>query len=286
MVETLPADSDTAGATRPGMVRRILGWCIHLYTASGLVIAAVIVSLLVNRGPDAFRWSFLLMLLATVVDATDGTLARAVRIKEAVPSFDGRRLDDLTDFLTYTFLPLLLIWRAEILPPGQEAWLIVPLVASAYGFCQVNVKTPDGFFLGFPSLWNIVALYLYALPIPPQGALWILLILAFLTFVPVKHLYPSQPGRLNQFATLTGIIWGVLVAWLAWRLPPRADVLASPRTAVLAEISLIYPIFYMGTSWYITLRGWLRPQPTASQEEPGSQKETGSEADLVGLFGS
>ena len=83
---------------------------------------------------------------------------------------------------------------------------------------QVNIKTPDGFFLGFPSLWNIVALYLYALPIPPQAALWILLILAFLTFVPVKHLYPSQPGRLNRFATLTGIVWGVLVGLLAWRL--------------------------------------------------------------------
>jgi len=261
MVETLAPNLDAAGTTSPGMIRRVLGWGVHLYTASGLAIAAVIVSLLVNGGPDAFRWSFLLMLLATVVDATDGTLARAVRIKEAIPNFDGRRLDDITDFLTYTFLPLLLIWRAGILPEGQEGWLIVPLLASAYGFCQVNIKTPDGFFLGFPSLWNIVALYLYALPIPPQAALWILLILAFLTFVPVKHLYPSQPGKLNRFATLTGIAWGVLVGLLAWQLPSRGDGLISTQTVALAGISLIYPAFYMGTSWYITLRSWLGPKP-------------------------
>jgi len=266
MVETLSPNLDATGAANPGLVRRVLGWGVHLYTASGLAIAAVIVALLVNGGPDAFRWSFLLMLLATVVDATDGTLARAVRIKEAIPNFDGRRLDDITDFLTYTCLPLLLIWRAGILPEGQEGWLIVPLLASAYGFCQVNVKTPDGFFLGFPSLWNIVALYLYALPIPPQAALWILLILAFLTFVPVKHLYPSQPGRLNQFATLTGIAWGVLVGLLAWRLPSQADGLVSTQTAALAGISLIYPIFYMGTSWYITLRSWLKPRPATSPQ--------------------
>lgn len=266
MVDTLAPNFDAAETASPGLLRRVLGWGVHLYTASGLAIAAVIVALLVNGGPDAFRWSFLLMLLATVVDATDGTLARAVRIKEAIPNFDGRRLDDITDFLTYTFLPLLLIWRAGILPEGQEGWLIAPLLASAYGFCQVNIKTPDGFFLGFPSLWNIVALYLYALPIPPQAALWILLILAFLTFVPVKHLYPSQPGRLNRFATLTGIVWGVLVGLLAWRLPSRADVLVSPQTAALAGVSLIYPVFYMTTSWYITLRSWLRPRPAASPQ--------------------
>ena len=101
------------------------------------------------------------------VDATDGTLARLVRIKKAVPSFDGRRLDDLIDFQTYTCLPLLLIWSAGLLPPGQEAWLLFPLAASAYGFCQVQAKTDDGYFLGFPSLWNVVAMYLYVLPLDP-----------------------------------------------------------------------------------------------------------------------
>ena len=97
------------------------------------------------------------MLLATLIDATDGTLARAVRIKETLPGFDGRRLDDLVDFLNYTFLPLFLLYQAKILPAGQEYWLLLPLLASACGFCQVSVKTDDGYFLGFPSYWNLVA---------------------------------------------------------------------------------------------------------------------------------
>src|SRR5947207_299337 len=132
-------------------------------------------------------------------DAPDGTLARAVRVKAVLPGFDGRRLDDLIDFLNYTFLPLFLIWRAGLLPAGSENWLLLPLLASAYGFCQVEAKTADGFFLGFPSYWNVVAIYLYALPFSPAAALGMVIALSLLTFVPLRYLYPSVGGRLNRW---------------------------------------------------------------------------------------
>src|SRR5262245_42798921 len=108
---------------------RFLAWCVHFYTALGLVCAAGMAVLLAvpEPGPDAFRWSFVLMLVATLIDATDGTLARAIKIKEVLPGFDGRRLDDIVDFLTYTALPLFLIWRAHLLPPGTELILLLPL---------------------------------------------------------------------------------------------------------------------------------------------------------------
>ena len=69
-----------------------------------------------------------------------------------LPGFDGRELDDLIDFHTYTSLPLLLLWRADVLPGGLAWLLLLPLLSSAYGFSQVHAKTDDGFFLGFPSL--------------------------------------------------------------------------------------------------------------------------------------
>src|SRR5947209_6587995 len=136
----------------PSPLQRFLGWCVHAYTGLGLVCAAFVV-LLFRGGYGAFRLSLLLMFVATIVDATDGTLARLVHIKKAVPSFDGRRLDDLIDFQTYTCLPLLLIWRAGLLPPGQEAWLLLPLATRAYGFCQIEAKTDSGDYLSFPYLW-------------------------------------------------------------------------------------------------------------------------------------
>src|SRR4051794_32636358 len=135
-------------------MRRFLACCVHVYTALGLVAAGGIAVCILDGRPEAFRAAFLLMFIATLIDATDGTLARLVKVKQVLPGFDGRRLDDLIDYQTYTSLPLLLIWRAELLPPGQEAWLLAPLLASAYGFCQVAAKTDDGYFLGFPSYWN------------------------------------------------------------------------------------------------------------------------------------
>src|SRR5262245_48947335 len=91
--------------------KKALGWPVHAYTASGLLIAAWITSILIRpeRLMDDYRFCFLLMFTGTFIDSTDGTLARLVKIREVVPSFDGRRLDDLIDFLMYTFLPLLLI---------------------------------------------------------------------------------------------------------------------------------------------------------------------------------
>jgi phosphatidylcholine synthase len=238
-------------------LERFLGWCVHTYTALGLVAAGLIAVLLVQGGPDAFRWSFLLMAIATIVDSTDGFLARKVRIKEVVPSFDGRRLDDLVDFLNYTFLPLLLIWRAGILPSGQEPWLFFPLLASAYGFCQVQAKTDDGYFLGFPSLWNVVAFYLYMLPVGPWVSLAVVIVLAILTFVPTRHLYPSQPGLINRVAVVLGIPWSVLFFWLIWKLPTAAGGGRLSSSILLwGWASLFYPVFYLGVSWAISLAHW------------------------------
>jgi phosphatidylcholine synthase len=249
---------------RPVMpLRRFLGWCVHAYTGLGLILAAMIAVLLFRGGPDAIRTAMVLMFVATLVDATDGTFARMVRIKEAVPSFDGRRLDDLIDFQTYTCLPLFLIWRANLLPPGQEGWLLFALVASAYGFCQVNIKTDDGYFLGFPSLWNVVAMYLYVLPVGSWTALGVVILLAVMTFVPSKHLYPSQPGRLNVIATVLGAIWGIMVAWLVAILPAGVDPRQDSSVTRLAVATLFYPAFYMAASWMITLKHWMRRQPGA-----------------------
>lgn len=254
---------------KPGAVTVALAWGVHAYTALGLVIAATIAVLLVQGGPGAFRWSFVLMAVATFVDGTDGTLARKVRVKEVVPNFDGRRLDDITDFLTYTFLPLLLIWRARLLPEGAEWCLLLPLLASAYGFCQCAAKTDDGFFLGFPSLWNIVAFYLYVLPPDPWTAVALVVTLALLTFVPSRYLYPSQPGKLNVAHNVLVVGWAVMCGWVLWTLPPH-DLIRGPagRGAVrsVTQASLFYPAFYMGASWAVSIRYWVRGRKKPAEE--------------------
>ncbi len=232
------------------MVRKLLAWCAHAYTALGLVaVAAIAVAIYQGEVLQAFLW----MLVATVIDATDGALARAVKVQEVLPNFDGRRLDDLIDFQTFTTLPLFLIWRAEgILPPEWKPWLLAPLVASAYGFCQVSAKTDDGFFLGFPSYWNIIAFYLYLLQLPAWANLSVLLFFALMTFVPARYLYPTQRGRLNRWTNWLGAVWAILLAWILWRWYESGP--SDPMTHLLTLISLIFPIYYLLVSWGISVR--------------------------------
>jgi phosphatidylcholine synthase len=226
--------------------RALLAWGVHLYTALGLAIAGAVAVLAVRGDPGSIRSAFLLLLAATVIDASDGTLARAVDVKRVLPGFDGRRLDDIVDFHTYTSLPLLLVWRSGVLRPEQAPWLLVPLLASAYGFSQADAKTDDGYFRGFPSYWNVVALYLHYLRPSAGVALAVLLGLAVLTFVPAKYLYPSQPGRLNRWTAVLAAAWAaVLVLVLLGAARPA-------RTWLLA--SLLFPAWYMLASWAVTVR--------------------------------
>jgi phosphatidylcholine synthase len=257
---------DERHVVRVSAARRFLAWCVHAYTALGLVFAAGMAVLVVDGSPQACRGVFLLMLMATLVDATDGTLARAVRVTEVLPHFDGRQLDYLIDFLTYVALPILLVWRVEILPQAQSWWLLAPLVAGAYWFCQIDAKTADGDFLGFPAYWNIVAFYLYALhfhvlPLPAWATISLLVVLSLLTFVPTRYLYSVYGGKLNVLSNLLAACWVVAAVWIALELPSDAasrDVSLSHGkhgllTAVIL-LSLIFPAYYMTASWVVSWR--------------------------------
>jgi phosphatidylcholine synthase len=225
-------------------MRKTLAWLVHLYTAMGLVCAAGMAVLIVRGGDASFRGAFFLMMVATAVDATDGWLARRARVKEVLPGFDGSALDNLIDFHTYTSLPLLLIWRAGMLPGGLAWLLLLPLLASAYGFSQVNVKTDDGFFLGFPSYWNIVAYYLFVLPPPVWVAAALLTTCAVLTFIPTRYIYATTGGPFATLINAGSAVWFVSLG----------VVLFGPeeyrRTVALA--SLAYPVMYLALSGFVT----------------------------------
>jgi phosphatidylcholine synthase len=150
--------------------------------------------------------------------------------------------------LSTASLPLLLIDRAGVLPDGSRWVLVAALVASAYGFCQADVKTADGAFVGFPSYWNIVAFYLFALPVSGGWAVALVLGLAALTFVPSRYPYPTQPGWVNRVLLVLSVPWAVLLAAalaFAWE---------EETFRALVRVSVVYPVLYLGTAWAASLR--------------------------------
>ncbi len=145
-----------------------------------------------------------MMAIAVAIDASDGTLARALRVRERIPFFDGALLDNIVDYLNYVAIPIFLMMRARILPPTAAGETIAgfAMIASAYGFSRVDAKTEDNYFRGFPSYWNLVALYLYCLGFAPILNAAIVALLALMVFVPIKYIYPNRTELMRPL-TLT-----------------------------------------------------------------------------------
>jgi phosphatidylcholine synthase len=227
--------------TAPHIVpqRKILAWGVHLFTASGAVFGSLALIAII-RGDLAFAG--LMMLLTLFIDSVDGSMARAVGVSEVLPNIDGRRLDDLVDYLNFVIVPVVFMVAAGSLT--NWLWVAFPVLASSYGFTQLDAKTEDNFFLGFPSYWNVLALYLWILDLSPvAGDIW-LLGLSIAVFVPLKYIYPSKMKVLRISTCLGGLIWSLVMAW----------IIAMPDVAArlhVTEISLFYP------AYYIALSAWL-----------------------------
>src|SRR3712207_635256 len=154
---------------------RILAAGVHLFTASGLLLALAMVHFSYLQDVRTVLWLFL---AAMVIDGVDGFLARAARVKTVLPNVDGALLDNIVDFITYAFAPMLLLWVAGYLPGGIAGGAVAGavLLASAYQFCRTDAKTDDHFFRGFPSYWNIVAFYVVVLGLGQVATVVLLLV--------------------------------------------------------------------------------------------------------------
>ena len=222
----------------------VLPWVAHLYTASGAVIALLATAITFAHN---FRAAFLYLVAAIFVDATDGLLARGLKVKERLPDYDGGRLDDIVDYLTYVFVPVLIVWQAELVPVAFPVCAAM-LIASAYGFGQADAKVlaGDHFFTGFPSYWNIVVVYLYVWKLDPIVNAVVLLVLALLVFVPIRYVYPSRTQTLKVPTVVLGTIWAGLFIVMVWRLP------ATDGPWIM--LSLVFPAYYLGLSLWLHFR--------------------------------
>ena len=213
-------------------------WLVHLYTASGALCAFLALTrIFYDRYRDAFIW----LAVALIIDATDGVLARRANVASRLPRLNGARLDDIVDYLTYVFVPAFFVWHALLVPDRWSlAVTAAMLLASAYGFSRADAKTDDGFFLGFPSYWNIAVFYLYLAAWPLAVNAIILLALAALVFVPIRFIYPSRTLVWRRLTLALGMLWGALMLTLLWQMP----AISRP----IVWISLLFPAYYAALS--------------------------------------
>ncbi len=241
-------DADRRGrATYWG--KKLRAYAVHVFTASGIVFAFLATAELFAPAPDP-RWVFAWLAVAGFIDAADGPLARRWDVKTHAARIGGDVIDEIVDYLTFTFIPLLLIWRMGWLPDPAALWVVPAMGASLFGFANTRAKQADkGFFLGFPSYWNIVAYYVGVLVVQFgfAGAVFSavsIVVFTVLTVLPVRFIYPNRVDPPWRGPILFGgIAWVVLLLAL---LPTYPTV----PLGWLA-LSFVYPAFYFALSGYL-----------------------------------
>ena len=201
---------------RPALTRlkaRVLAaWAVHAFTASGVVTGLLAISALIAGD---FRLALLWLGAALIIDGFDGPMARKVRVTEFAPTMDGAILDLVIDYLNYTVIPALLVYRFGLVPDGfaipAAAWI---MMTSLYCFGNREMKTEDNYFQGFPAVWNLVVLYFYVTASGPWTNLAVIVALGLLTFVPLKFIHPFRVVRFRVFTIAMTGAWGALTVVL------------------------------------------------------------------------
>jgi phosphatidylcholine synthase len=187
---------------------------VHLFTALGAVCALLATRAVVSGAWEAaFAW----LGLALAIDGIDGTLARRARVQHHLPRFSGDRLDLVVDYVTYVFVPALALLQAGFL---QGAWGVALasgiLLASLFHFSDTASKASDHSFVGFPAVWNLVALYVFALDLSPTATAILVLSGVVLSFVPLKWVHPLRTTRLRPVTLAAMAAWALAAAWTLW----------------------------------------------------------------------
>lgn len=185
---------------------------VHVFTGLGIVCALMSMrAVLESRWEVAFAW----LGVALVIDGIDGTFARLTDVAVKLPRFSGERLDLVIDYVTYVFIPALALMLGGYLP-GWFGVVLVSLIllSSLFHFSDTESKAEDYSFVGFPSIWNVVAFYVFAFDLPAWATALLVMSCVVLTFVPMRWAHPMRTKALWPLTLLAVLLWSA-AAFLA-----------------------------------------------------------------------
>jgi phosphatidylcholine synthase len=207
---------------------------VNWLTALGGSISAVSLYF-AFQGWEHLAW--ILMGIGVVIDALDGSVVRILGLETTAPRYDGDRLDEYADLITFVIAPVGFVWATGMLPfewYGVATGMIV-IAVSSLQFSREDNKTANAFW-GWPSFWNIAYFYAWAANLEP---IWVIvgsLVLSAAVFAPIPFAYPSKLPKLRKTTSGFGVAWGALLfAYLIW---PEIS-------KIWLAVSLIFPAYYL-----------------------------------------
>nr|MBP6210534.1 CDP-alcohol phosphatidyltransferase family protein [Anaerolineales bacterium] len=217
------------------LLRSIAAWGVHLFTASGAVFGLLGILAIFEKD---WKMMIVWMIVAMLVDGFDGMLARWADVKTYANGVDGALLDNILDYLNYVMVPALFLVKADVLPESVRLFAASSiLLTSAYQFTQTDAKTDDHHFKGFPSYWNVAALYMLLMNLSPWINFGFLMLFNVLVFVPIKYIYPSRNSYLRTLTLALTYAYGAIGIWGLLQYPNQ------PQWVVWA--SFVYVAYYI-----------------------------------------
>ncbi|MFW5694870.1 MAG: CDP-alcohol phosphatidyltransferase family protein [Alkalispirochaeta sp.] len=196
------------------------------------------------------------LVIALIIDAADGPLARRFRVGAVLPHVDGVVLDHVIDYTTYALIPAVFLYQFGLVPTGWElAASGVVVVSSLYCFANKGLKTEDNFFTGFPAAWNLVVLGFYLLDSPPLVNLILVPIIAALTFTPIKVIHPFRVRAYRTLTMTVTLLWAILAFYLVAERSTTSQLPARDPLAFWAFVVL--SAYFVFISVVRTVRGKL-----------------------------
>lgn len=214
--------------------RKIAAFLVHGFTASGMLTGFMaILAIQTHDWSRAMLW----LLAYLVIDGLDGSLARMAKVKEVLPNYSGKTIDDLSDYVNYVLIPVFFFYESQMV----EGWIQIPcvfvmLITTAIYYGKEDVVSDDFYFLGFTGLWNLVVFFLFfVFQFPSWLNAVIIFILAILQFLPVKFVYPSRQHGLKGLTIMISVILVFSIIAILWVFPYRPNWLL-----VIPILALIY----------------------------------------------
>ena len=168
----------------------IKAYLVHLFTGTGILMSFFSIISIINEDK---LLTFLFLIIALFIDVIDGNLARKLNVKKFCPNIDGVMLDSIVDYINYVFIPCIIIYKFNYVPEQFKVILpILILSISLFSFSYVKIMMENYLYIGFPSIWNVIVIYLSILDLDAWYNLLIFLCLIILKIIPIKVMHPMR----------------------------------------------------------------------------------------------
>jgi phosphatidylcholine synthase len=223
-------------------------YLVHIFTALGVVCGFLaLLATIDGKIPEAFLW----LAVALFIDGVDGTLARAVNVKQNTPEIDGAILDNIIDYLNYVVVPVFIFYSLGMAP---EPYLLLScaaiLLVSCFTFTNTNIKTDDFYFSGFPAIWNIVVLYFYILESSEFTNFIFVILFCVLTFIPFKYVHPFRVVEFRKITLMITSIWMITTTILLFDVSFSDPVFTSSNFVIW----LITNVYFAGNILFRSIK--------------------------------